>query len=532
MSKKGKRVATILFLAVVMGGLWAGYYFTSQSNREKEKEDEAAQDNSVELYQINKNDVAQIYFKNELSEVAMVKKDGGWVRDAASTGLGEDVPMNQEYVDAMLTELETVTAKTSLNPEGNLAQFGLDNPLLTVKVTMADNTEYDLVMGMEVPTDSAHYAIVGGDDATVYTLPFTLFEKFKYSDMEMVHIEETFEINTDNVMHMSLDREGMEPFEVRNVEGGYEHKYYEWRITKPYEMEVMADTENFAAFLGGFSSITFDGCAEYKAKDLSKYGLDKPKATLLMEYYDVVGSSDGAEASPDTMTALGEEEEEDPDEVKEDRSFTLLIGDKRGKESEEESGEDQYFVKLSDNDSVYLLPATIVDPILEMDVFHVSDQCVFLGLVTEMSGYEFTVNGEKHTVVRTEEKKAEEGESDAEGMGEADSSGEGTGEEEVEHVYHVDGQLVDATEFVAIFSATYLLEVSGLADDSVKPEDEASVLTLDYHMLTGEDVKLEFIPYDGVNFYRVVKNGMDYFLTDKRGVDDIVRRYTEFVEGM
>lgn len=39
------------------------------------------------------------------------------------------------------------------------------------------------------------------------------------------------------------------------------------------------------------------------------------------------------------------------------------------------------------------------------------------------------------------------------------------------------------------------------------------------------DVTVKFLPYDGTNFYRVDKDGMDYFLVDKLLVDDVIEKF-------
>ncbi len=44
------------------------------------------------------------------------------------------------------------------------------------------------------------------------------------------------------------------------------------------------------------------------------------------------------------------------------------------------------------------------------------------------------------------------------------------------------------------------------------------------------DVTVRYLPYDGTNFYRVDKDGMDYFLVDKRSVDDVVTAFGSLPE--
>ena len=55
------------------------------------------------------------------------------------------------------------------------------------------------------------------------------------------------------------------------------------------------------------------------------------------------------------------------------------------------------------------------------------------------------------------------------------------------------------------------------------------MLTITYHTNAGEDVVVKYLTYGNENFYQVDNNGVDYFLTDKRGIDDLVSRYETFI---
>lgn len=69
-----------------------------------------------------------------------------------------------------------------------------------------------------------------------------------------------------------------------------------------------------------------------------------------------------------------------------------------------------------------------------------------------------------------------------------------------------------------------MLEFTSAAKDSVKPESKDPVLTAVYHE-EGRDVTVRYLPYDGTNFYRVDKDGMDYFLVDKMSVDAVIEAF-------
>lgn len=43
-----------------------------------------------------------------------------------------------------------------------------------------------------------------------------------------------------------------------------------------------------------------------------------------------------------------------------------------------------------------------------------------------------------------------------------------------------------------------------------------------------EELHVSYLPYDGVNFYRVSINGEENFLVEKAAVDKVIKELTEF----
>mgnify|MGYP007090613392 FL=1 len=120
-----------------------------------------------------------------------------------------------------------------------------------------------------------------------------------------------------------------------------------------------------------------------------------------------------------------------------------------------------------------------------------------------MSGYDIEYKGNKYSIERKEE--------------------------DSDNVYYVNGTKVDTDSLLTLYSAAYLLTLSGEAEQSLVKDDAEAVLTITYHTNAGEDVVVKYLTYGNENFYQVDNNGVDYFLTDKRGIDDLVSRYETFI---
>ena len=139
------------------------------------------------------------------------------------------------------------------------------------------------------------------------------------------------------------------------------------------------------------------------------------------------------------------------------------------------------------------------------------DHCVYSTLATDITGYDVTIGKKKISVSHTTEQ---------------DEGGN------QKNVWTLNGTRVPDSkeeEFLTPYSKQYLLEFTSAAKDSVKPDSKEPIMTIVFHE-EKRDVTVRYLPYDGTNFYRVDKDGMDYFLVDKRSVDDVAAAFGSLLE--
>ena len=502
---KRKQLITLIIMMAAIVVLAAGYTVAMNMNRDNADADDGEQQeeevNTIQLFDINADDVVGISYSCDLGSLEMTKESGMWLQK------GTSVPMNDEHVGAMLDAVKEVVAIREIEDgAGNLGEYGLDNPSMQYTITMSDNTIHEFKFGLKLQTQiEGYYALIDSSDK-VYSVAANYFDPFHKSLEEMIAIEDEINISTDNVTKFGVTTNKGLNFAATYVGDEIEENtYYTWRIDEPYD-NVMADTDSLKEILANLVNLKYESCVAYSAEDMSQYGLDKPFATLSVEYYEVTGvetPETGDETQDSGDEAQGTDESASatpvPEEMRVYSTYTLNIGDSYSE------GEDKgYYVNPEGSSNVYRMDSMYIDALTGFTSFSLADPCIYTVLVDQMTGYEIEYEGEKIVVERKQEND--------------------------EDVYYVNGKQVEKEGILTLFSAAYLLTFSGEADDKTAEPDGKPVLKITYHTNGGKDDVVKYIPYDGDNFYQVDKNGINYFLTDKRGIDDLISRYKTYMK--
>ena len=142
---KKKQLITILVMLIVVAGLAAGYVIAKNNNARKlaeEAEKEAAENATIPIYEIDTEAVEKISYKNEVADITVVRDGDIWIEEE------KDVPMNMEYVQNMLDAVSsTVAIKVIREEPEDLAEFGLDKPVIEYTITLSDGTEHFVKLG-------------------------------------------------------------------------------------------------------------------------------------------------------------------------------------------------------------------------------------------------------------------------------------------------------------------------------------------------------------------------------------------------
>jgi len=251
--------STIALLAVLIG-LVAYIYFV-----DSKKPASGAPETKAKAFTVDADQIEEIHMKPASGDASRVQKANGTWQLVEP----EKADADQGQVSNAATSLATLEINRVVdeNPS-DLSQYGLNPPKAEVAFRVKGQKDpRQLLIGEKTATGSDLYAktpdqkrvflISGYLENTFERTPFDLrdktalkFDQSKADGVEIVHNGTT-----------ALAKTGTE-----------------WALTKPYK--ARADFAGAEAVLTSLSSLQMQKIVENEAKDLAKYGLDKPDATI------------------------------------------------------------------------------------------------------------------------------------------------------------------------------------------------------------------------------------------------------------
>lgn len=494
---KKKQLITIIILCLLVAAMVTGYVIVKNDRvkRDEAKQaEEEAKNATIALFDIATENIEKIAYTYENETVNMYNNAGEWVQEDTF------VPLNPDNVQAMLDAISSVVAiKVVTEDTTNLAEYGLDKPVISYVIELADGSSHNIKLGSSIATEeSAYYALVD-DEAKVYSVSGNYYEPFAKSLVDMTKIVDEININADYITEVEVNN-GDYRFAAEYIGDKSEKEYYTWKITSPYQ-NIYADTDRWKPYLSDIAALSYDSCVAYNTDSYKEYGLEKAKTTIRIKYYTAPENDDQAAEAP---------------VPEEDRKYEELILNIGNLEVGEDEYSSYYYVRQEGSSNIYTLSISKISSICNIEAYQVADACIYSELVDSVRGYEIEYGSTKLTVERRDEKPEE--------------TPDPKKKKDTINVYYVNGQKVDEDAALDLYSFAYLLTYTGEVNDDKADSTAEPALTITYHPNDGDDVVVKFIPYDGNNFYQVDKNGIDYFLTDKRGVDTLIDKYDSFIK--
>jgi Domain of unknown function (DUF4340) len=253
-------VKSTIALLVVLIGLVAYIYFV-----DSKKPASGAPETKAKAFTVDADQIEEIQIKPASGDASRVQRANGTWQLVEP----EKADADQGQVSNAATSLATLEINRVVddNPS-DLSQYGLNPPKAEIAFRVKGQKDpHHLLIGEKTATGSDLYAktpdqkrvflISGYLDNTFERTPFDLrdkaalkFDQSKADGVEIVHNGTT-----------ALAKSGTE-----------------WTLTKPYK--ARADFASAEAVLTSLSSLQMQKIVENDAKDLAKYGLDKPDATI------------------------------------------------------------------------------------------------------------------------------------------------------------------------------------------------------------------------------------------------------------
>ena len=508
---KNKTVKMVL--AVVVLGVCCGAYAGVKTYvaHQEQKESEEDSEESTTVFTASTDNIKSLDFMVDDTKTTFEKDDDSWVKKDET-----DFPVNQTTLDSAASAIASVDSDRVLEDVDDLSEYGLDSPSNTIKiVTKSDEEDGDditttLYVGDENSSTSQYYVRKDDDEKTVYLIDSSCVEPFTKSLNDYAQMDDFPAIsNTDTITKISVD--GDNSYELSKDEDTST-----WSV-KGSEDEEKADSATVSSLVSSFGSMAYSSLADYKCDDKSKYGLDKPYATITVDYQEEVADDDTDGDTQDDTTASGETADEDASSAEEnsddakqdtesddedsseeetkmaDKQLTILVGNK--------TDDSNRYVMVNDSNEVYTMSTDSLSALTDKSEEDFWDMTVSYVSLNSLGSLKVNYQGSDYKVNVSRETSTDDDGNDTETV-----------------TYKLNGSDLDETTFTTFYNKLINMTAQKRLTDKYEPDGDAE-LTATFTEEDGDTQEVAYYSYD-TNYYAAVVDNKVY-LVNKMNVKEL-----------
>ena len=247
----------------------------------------------------------------------------------------QDFPLNDETVQAVLAILDDPKPQQTLPMEGGPGEYALENPRATVTATRGDGSTRVIQLGKATTDGQSYYAMLDGDETTVYILSGQLHELLQTPVYAMMELPELPDLSGENLLSVSIlghlgDNASapMLTLEAKQEEG--QKPRTRWFAGE----EEVTDNALVQGLMADLAALTLGRCVDYNPSEdaLEICGLTDPAAVLTIRYLNSNGGEQELQLSIGTRVTDG-------------------------------SGR---YMQMNGDSTIYFLPTDLLDPLMHM----------------------------------------------------------------------------------------------------------------------------------------------------------------------
>ena len=503
MKKSTKLVSAVVVLAV-LGGTYVG--LNTYVSKEEKTESSSEEESKTEVFSVKTDDIKSLEFIVDKKEVTFEKKDDSWVKKDETA-----FPVNQTTLDSAASAIEKVEADRVLKKVDDLTEYGLDSPSNTVTVDTSDGTT-KFNIGDENTSTNQYYISRDDDDSTVYVVAADTVSPFMNSLYDYAQGEDFPTIDSSTVKKVQVSEDKDSYVLEENSDGAT------WDVSGDGNIDKeSADTTAAGNVTSGLGNFAYDQFVNYNAEDLSQYGLDKPYATITVDYQEEVkdDSSDSTDSSEKDSTASESDSESgasaDTDSSSEDadsktttvdKQLVIYVGD--------EAGDGSRYVTV-DNKQIYTMSTDTLSAVIDKTPSDLWALIVNYLSVKNLDQLQVTYGGATNTVNVSRE-----------------TSKDDDGNDKETTTYQLDGKEIESTTFTTFYNKLINMAGQKRLTDAYTPATDPE-MTAVFTDSDKNQTTVTFYTYD-TNYYAAVV-GDKVFLVNKMTVKEMFNAYETMVNG-
>ncbi len=253
------RFRTTILLLLLLAGLGAYVYFVEYPQAEKEAKKKT-------LFEFKADDATEITLAYEDRMIAVKKSGTEWRLTQPI-----DVPADETTVKNLVNAVAECEVKRELtDASSDLAQYGLDKPLVTVTVKLADKELPAFVVGKNTPVGFSTYVQRTDDKKIVLTS--SAFRSGMDKKVKDLRDKTIVNFADNDVQRIEIVGDGKDLKLAQKDD--------KWRIEHP--ASYPADGSTVRSFLSTLRSMRAVDFPDDQPTDLGAYGLDHPRLKLTL----------------------------------------------------------------------------------------------------------------------------------------------------------------------------------------------------------------------------------------------------------
>ena len=476
MKKSTKLVSAVVVLAV-LGGTYVG--LNTYVSKEEKTESSSEEESKTEVFSVKTDDIKSLEFIVDKKETTFEKKDDSWVKKDETA-----FPVNQTTLDSAASAIEKVEADRVLKKVDDLTEYGLDSPSNTVTVDTSDGTT-KFNIGDENTSTNQYYISKDDDDSTVYVVAADMVTPFMKSLYDYAQGEDFPTIDSSTVKKVQVSEDKDSYVLEENSDGAT------WDVSSDGSSDKeTADTTAAGNVTSGLGNFAYDQFVNYNAEDLSQYGLDKPYATITVDYQEEVkdDSSDSTDSSEDTKTTTV------------DKQLVIYVGD--------EASDGSRYVTV-DNKHIYTMSADTLSAVIDKAPSDLWSLIVNYLSVKNLDQLQVTYGGATNTVNVSRE-----------------TSKDDDGNDKETTTYQLNGKEIESTTFTTFYNKLINMAGQKRLTDAYTPATDPE-MTAVFTDSDKNQTTVTFYTYD-TNYYAAVV-GNKVFLVNKMTVKEMFNAYETLI---
>ncbi len=331
------------------------------------KEEEVGEKPPESVSQTEVKDIEGITYTSDSTSgeaVSLIREKNIWYYEN-----DKEFPLDQDYVtnNMVLTAAEATANRTVENPTDNLAEYGLDNPAVTITLKKVTGDEVHMSIGSYNESVEGYYLQVEGDE-NIYLVDGQMVFAFDMSVYDIADKEDYPYVEENSFVHVKIEKGGKTvEFKGQVKEDAQEYLtsnyYYEkiktWMISKYGSSYKEGNQTAIQELIAQLAILDYSSMIDYHAEEaeLKAFGIDEDCVVLTVDYQVLDESTAREVEGADGITEIV------CDTI--DKQYVLRIGDEVPGDG---FSDPEYYVSMEGSDVVYTMDAASLEAIVELNV--------------------------------------------------------------------------------------------------------------------------------------------------------------------